>query len=98
MLRMALVLTLIGYLTSPTLAEEQESQASVSFLPAPEVPLYPETSEEFAQNTLESEEMKLQQKLPQTGEKDEEMISGIGIVTSVVIISYFRRKLLDYKL
>lgn len=106
LLRTVVVLVIGSCMTWSVVAEEYdsqvESQASVSFLPAPERPLYPELSENLAEDKddlteKETWKQEMPQNLPQTGEKTS-IPSGVFLLTSVWLVSYIRRKLLDYKL
>lgn len=75
---------------------EETSTASVSFLPNPELPLPPDPGPN--EDPIGTDNGHFTGSLPQTGEKELSPLIGLIVTLAVLIIWYFRRKLLRNKI
>ncbi|WEG73088.1 LPXTG cell wall anchor domain-containing protein [Vagococcus intermedius] len=102
-------LIISALLISPILSSA-DSSASVTFLPNPSLPLYPEEISNKESDKVEPLDLTHKNKpknlendkqglgrLPQTGEKSNLQIYGELIVISTFIIGYLRKKILNNK-
>lgn len=102
-LSLSIMVCLLVTSTMQTQATEdsQNSNAGISFLPNPELPLYPDEtdnqSEPFTEKSDRGTIEKEPKKLPQTGEKKVSPVYGLIIISLVVVMWYFRRNLLENK-